>query len=219
VIRPPALREGARVALVAPAGPLADGALEAAIERVAGWGWQPVVGVHAHRRHGFLAGTDAERLRRPERRAARRDVDAVWCLRGGYGTMRCCQHIDWRALAERPRALIGFSDNTALHLAIRRLGLVSFHGPHPATPRMTGFSETVLRAWSASRPRPGMLPFPAGGAPRAETVVGGAAEGPLVGGNLALLAATLGTPFAVRAAVRSSSSRTSASRPTAWTGC
>lgn len=199
MIRPPRLRPGARVALVAPAGPMAEGAVERATDRVRAWGWEPVVGVHCRGRCGFLSGDDEQRA--ADFNAALRDpsVDAVWCLRGGYGTMRILNEIDWDALAERPRALIGFSDNTALHLAMQRLGIVSFHGPHPATAEFNDFARGVfLRVLTSSEPA-GLLPFPEGGPRRADTVAGGIAEGPLVGGNLSLVAATLGTPYAIRA--------------------
>lgn len=199
MIRPPALGPGARVALVAPAGPLAEGAVERAAERVRAWGWEPRVGRFAAGRHGFLAGTDAERLADLNEALRADAADAIWCLRGGYGTMRLLPHVEWQGLRERPRPLIGFSDNTALHLAVQRLGIVSFHGPHPATARMSGFSERVLRGVLGDARPAGRLPFPADVPPRAETLTGGVAEGPLVGGNLALLTATLGTPYAVRA--------------------
>lgn len=198
MIRPPALRPGGRVALVAPAGPLPDGAVDRAVERVIAWGFEPVVGEHARKRHGYLAGVDAERA--ADFNAALRDdsIDAVWCLRGGYGVMRILDDIDWPALAARPRAVIGFSDNTALHLAIRRHGLVSFHGPHPATEELTSFSaDALLRALTSPEPA-GRLAFPVDGG-RAEPIAGGVAEGPLVGGNLSLVAATLGTAYAIQA--------------------
>ncbi|HEX6746301.1 MAG TPA: LD-carboxypeptidase [Longimicrobium sp.] len=198
MIRPPALRPGARIALVAPAGPLAEGAVDRAEERLRGWGFEPVVGRCARDRHGYLSAPDAQRV--DDLNDALRDdsVDAIWCLRGGYGVMRILDAIDWRALAARPRPVIGFSDNTALHLGIQRLGIVSFHGPHPATQTLTAFSEDgLLRALTVAEPA-GVLPFPDGAA-RAETLVPGAAEGRLVGGNLALVAATLGTPYAIRA--------------------
>jgi muramoyltetrapeptide carboxypeptidase len=184
------------VALVAAAGPLAPGAVERAEARVRAWGWEPVAAPHARGRHGFLAAPDEARL--ADLNAALRDpaVDAVWLLRGGYGTMRILADVDVAALAARPRPLIGFSDNTALHMAALRAGIVSFHGPHPATETLTEFSAACLRL--ALRPRAaGTLPFPEGhAAGRAETVRDGAAEGTLVGGNLALLAALAGTPFA-----------------------
>jgi len=198
MIRPPALRPGARIALVAPAGPLADGAVDRAVERVRGWGFEPVVGEHARKRHGYLAAPDPERA--ADFNAALRDdsVDALWCLRGGYGVMRILDEIDWPALARRPRPVIGFSDNTALHLAIRRHGVVSFHGPHPATETLTDFSADGLRCALTVAEPAGVLPFPEDGA-RAAAIAGGVAEGPLVGGNLSLVASTLGTPYAIQA--------------------
>jgi muramoyltetrapeptide carboxypeptidase len=196
-IRPPALRPGARVALVAPAGPLVDGAAERAVDRVRAMGWEPQLAEHARGRHGYLSGTDDQRLADLNRALRSDDNDAIWCLRGGYGTMRVLERIDWQALQRRPRALIGFSDNTALHLAIRQLGIVSFHGPHPAA-ELPPFAEQALRRVLEDASPAGLLPSPPA-APAPDGVVGGRAEGPLVGGNLALLAATLGTPYAVHA--------------------
>jgi muramoyltetrapeptide carboxypeptidase len=198
MIRPPALRPGSRIALVAPAGPLAEGAVDRAIDRVRAWGYDPVPGAHARKRHGYLSAPDADRA--DDFNAALRDdsVDAVWCLRGGYGVMRILPRIDWNALAARPKAVIGFSDITALHLAIQRLGIVSFHGPHPATHELNDFSRDGLLRALTSAEAPGTLPFPAGAAPAA-AITGGAAEGRLVGGNLSLVAATLATPYAIDA--------------------
>jgi muramoyltetrapeptide carboxypeptidase len=183
---------------VAPAGPVAAEAVDRAVARVAEWGWEPRLGAHARGRHGYLSGTDEERA--GDFNAALRDpaVDAVWCLRGGYGTMRIVSEIDWSALSARPRPVIGFSDNTALHLAIQRCGIVSFHAPHPAAVDFPDFSAQLLRR-ALTEPDPaGQLPFPLDGPARATTIARGTAEGPLVGGNLSLLAATLGTTVALR---------------------
>jgi len=198
MIRPAALKPGARVALVAPAGPLVDGAVERAEKRVREWGWEPRPGEHVGGRMGFLSAPDEARV--TDLNTALRDtrVDAVWCLRGGYGTMRILERIDWSALTRSPKALIGFSDNTALHLAAQRIGMVSYHGPHPATKEFTAFSREVLERVLCRAEPAGALPFPGGGPDRAVTVTPGVAEGPLVGGNLSLVAATLGTPFAVQ---------------------
>lgn len=197
-VRPPVVRPGARVALVAPAGPIGGDAVDRAIERVRGFGWTPVPGTHARGRTGYLSGTDRERAADLNWALLSDDVDAVWCLRGGYGTLRLVDQVDWAALAERPRALIGFSDNTVLHLALQRAGVVSFHGPHPGVADFPPFAERGLRAALTRTEAAGVLPFPDGGM-NARTVVGGCAEGPLVGGNLSLIAATLGTPYAIRA--------------------
>jgi muramoyltetrapeptide carboxypeptidase len=194
------LREGSRISLVAPAGPLAPGAVDRAVERVHGWGWVPLVGDHSRGRHGYLAGTDEQRAADFNAALRSTDNDAIWCLRGGYGTMRIIDRLDWWALSERPRPLIGFSDNTALHLAAQRAGVVSFHGPHPAAEDLPVFAEQCLLEALTGSVTTAPLPFPAGGPDRGVTLTGGIAEGPLVGGNLSLIAATLGTPYEIRAA-------------------
>ncbi len=196
MIRPPALVDGARIALIAPAGPLADGAVDRAEERIRAWGWQPITGEHARGRHTFLSGTDEHRAHDLNTAFRSDGNDAIWCLRGGYGTMRILDIIDWDALVARPRPLIGFSDNTALHLAMQKLGVVSFHGPHPAVHDVTEFSAGQLRAMLSATEPMGKLPFPTG-APPAIAVAGGVAEGQLVGGNLSLITATLGTQYAI----------------------
>jgi muramoyltetrapeptide carboxypeptidase len=150
-------------------------------------------------RHGYLAASDAERADDLNRAVRDPEIDAVWCLRGGYGTMRILEAVDWDAWSRRALPLIGFSDNTALHLALQRRGVVSLHGPHAATTDLPAFAgELLLRLLTRADPA-GPLRFPPDGPARAATVHGGRAEGPLVGGNLALLCATLGTPYAVRA--------------------
>lgn len=198
MIRPRMLRPGSRIALVAPAGPLAEGAVERAAERVRAWGWEPVLGRHCENGCGYLAGMDAERAADFNDALRSRDNDAIWCLRGGYGTMRILEVLDWSPMLDRPRPLIGFSDNTALHLAMHRAGVVSFHGPHPATREMTPFSEAGLKRMLTGT-ETGLLPFPVAGPQHGTAVTAGVAAGPLVGGNLSLVAATLGTPYAIRA--------------------
>jgi muramoyltetrapeptide carboxypeptidase len=198
MIRPPALRPGSRVALVAPAGPIPEGGVDRAVARVRALGWEPVEGGFCRGRCGYLSGTDEERA--ADLNGALRDpfVDAVWFLRGGYGTMRILPAIDWDALARHPKALIGFSDNTAIHLAANRAGVIGFHGPHPHPPAFPDFARDALLRVLASTEPAGILPFPVDG-PRPETLRGGTAEGRLVGGNLSLLSATLGTPYGVDA--------------------
>ena len=198
MIRPPALRRGTRVALVAAAGPLPEGGVDRAIERVRTIGWEPVPGEFCRGRRGYLSGTDRERAEDLNRALRDPSIGAVWFLRGGYGTMRILDEVDRDALRRHPKALIGFSDNTAIHLAARRAGVVSFHGPHPHLPSFTAFAlGEFLRVLTVPEPA-GLLPFPADGPHRAETLRGGVAEGPLVGGNLSVLSATLGTPYALR---------------------
>jgi muramoyltetrapeptide carboxypeptidase len=186
----PKLAPGARVALVAPAGPLrlpAD--LDRAMSNARTLGWEPVVGEHARERHFYFAGADDERLH--DFNSALRDdtIDALWCLRGGYGAMRLLEGIDYTALRRHPKTIIGYSDITALHCAVAvRTELASVHGPTGRS-KLTAFAERSLRAATNHDGDP------CGEAPAAETLVGGRARGRLLGGNLALLVALHGTPF------------------------
>jgi muramoyltetrapeptide carboxypeptidase len=162
------------------------------VDNARSFGWEPAVAAHALARRGYLAGSDAERAR--DFNGALRDphVDAVWCLRGGYGAMRILDALDYDALRARPRPLLGYSDITALHLAVaERCGLVSYHAP-TARAELTPFTRASLERAVVR------ASDPCGSAPDARTLRPGRAEGVLVGGNLALLAALVGTPYAPR---------------------
>ncbi|MBR9989026.1 MAG: LD-carboxypeptidase [Gemmatimonadetes bacterium] len=191
MIRPPRLREGDRVALVAPAGPVTEERIGVALDRCARLGLVPVLGAAARNTHnGYLAGSDDERLEDLQRALTSPDIDAVWALRGGYGTMRLLERLDLAPLAERPRVYIGFSDNTAIHLALLARRLVSFHAPH-AGADATPLAEQCLRTVLFEPRAAGLLPLP--DSPSPVTLREGAADGPLIGGNLALLAGMCGT--------------------------
>jgi muramoyltetrapeptide carboxypeptidase len=188
---PPPLSAGARVALIAPAGPLrGEQELQAAIAHALSLGWEPLPAPHALAHNGYLAGTDEQRA--SDFNAALHDdgVDGIWCLRGGYGAMRILPALDYDALRRNPRPLLGYSDITAFHCAVNvRAGVVSYHGP-TARSALTEFSrDSLVRAVVRQVD-------PCGSAPLARTLRGGRAAGRLVGGNLALLAALAGTPYA-----------------------
>jgi muramoyltetrapeptide carboxypeptidase len=193
--RPPRLRAGSRVALLSPAGPVAEAAIDAALHRCDHFGFEAVVGSAARERHGYLAGTDAMRAGDLRKAIDDPSIDAIWALRGGYGTMRLLRAVELRTLRARPKAFIGFSDNTALHLALARAGLVSFHGPHAGN-AFPAFTEDCFRRVLCSATPAGPLPVPPDHAPLA-TLQGGTAEGILAGGNLTMLAAACGTENAV----------------------
>jgi muramoyltetrapeptide carboxypeptidase len=197
ILRPPPLASGSRVSLIAPAGPVSPEGIDRSLQRVRELGWEPLLGEHAAGRYGYLSGTDEQRLADLNTALRSSDNDAIWCLRGGYGIMRIVEGVDWTALLRRPRPLIGFSDNTVLHLVAARLGIVTFHGPHPAAGTLSDFSMRMLRSVLVEGRTDEALPLPAG-APPLERLHGGIAEGPLVGGNLSLLAASLGTAHAVQ---------------------
>jgi muramoyltetrapeptide carboxypeptidase len=140
-------------------------------------------------RHGYLAGSDEQRL--SDLNGALRDpsIDGIWCVRGGYGVLRLLDGLDTDAMRRAPKALIGFSDITALHAALGRCtGVVTYHGPTARAP-LDGLSRDSLE-------RAVVLQVDsAGTTPQAEILVPGVARGRLAGGNLALLSALAGTPY------------------------
>jgi muramoyltetrapeptide carboxypeptidase len=185
------LREGARVALVAPAGVVqrADD-ITRALNNVRSFGWTPVLGAHVSSQLGYLAGTGADRLHDLNSALTDDNVDAIWCIRGGYGTMHLLGDVNYDALRERPKPVIGFSDITALHSAIhRRCGIVTFHGPT---------ARSVLSAFSRDSMKRALVDQSdsCGAAGDGRVLRAGRASGRLIGGNLALITALTGTPFA-----------------------
>lgn len=185
------MKPGARVALVAPAGALTGREdVERGEENARTLGWEPRTGAHVMKKHRYFAGTDAERLRDLNDAILDDEIDAVWCLRGGYGAMRLLPHVDFDALSKRPKPVIGFSDLTSLLFAVSgRSRIICFHGP-TARMRLTDFTRASLVA-AVSHGSDSCGP-----APGARVLRGGTARGRLVGGNLALVAAMIGTPFA-----------------------
>ena len=203
LVRPPRLSRGSRIALVAPAGPLLerdDITRAAALCRALDY--EPIVAPHAGAHYGYFAGADADRL--ADLNAALRDpaIDAVWCIRGGYGVTRILDGVDFDALARRPRPVIGYSDITALLAGVtRRAGLVAFHAP-TARAEMPAFSRRhFAKVLTQGAPAGVLEPLPVPSdvlVPqhhRVVTISGGVAEGPLAGGNLTLLQCLIGTTY------------------------
>ena len=185
------LQPGARVALVAPSGVLRhEEDLNRALDNIRSLGWIPVVGANIRSQLGYLAGSDAERLHDINAAFASDEIDAVWCVRGGYGSMRLLATLDYEALRRHPKPVIGFSDITALHSAIhRQCQIVTFHSP-TARSKLTEFSRSSLMRALVEQTDS------CGSAPTAQVLRPGRATGRLVGGNLALVTALLGTPYA-----------------------
>jgi muramoyltetrapeptide carboxypeptidase len=186
----PPIPAGSRVALVAPAGPLKlPNDLDRAVANAKTLALEPIVGRNAQKRLAYFAGSDEARV--ADFNAALRDdsIAAIWCLRGGYGAMRLLDHIDWDALRRKPKAIIGYSDITALHCAaIVKAGVGTIHGP-TARGKLPPFSEKSLRA-AISR-----TGNPCGDSPGSRTLGEGKARGHIVAGNLAILLALQGTPY------------------------
>lgn len=182
---------------MAPAGPLEEARIERSVARCRELGLDPVLSPSASARHRYLAGPDEARLADLQDAFDDRSVDAVWALRGGYGTQRILDRLDLSRQLDAPIPFVGFSDNTTLHVRHAALGVISFHGPHPGADFPPETEEAFRRVLFSAEP-PGALPLrPTDPEPR--TVVGGRVEAPLVGGNLAIVASLCGTSDQVSA--------------------
>lgn len=201
IIKPAALRLGDLVAIIAPASPLPEQSyLARGTDLLLNHGFKVRTGRYIGEANGYLAGSDGRRLADLHEMFINPEVKAVFCLRGGYGALRLLGGLDLELIRRHPKIFVGYSDITALHLVFNQIGLVTFHGPmlYPELGGEKPSPYTLECLWRALMvPAPlGSIP-PAPGLPPAVTIFPGRAEGVVVGGNLSLVTATLGTPFEI----------------------
>ncbi|HIY41351.1 MAG TPA: LD-carboxypeptidase [Candidatus Nocardiopsis merdipullorum] len=196
LIRPPRLRKGARVRLVAPCSPIPPAQLDAAVEILTDWGLCVELAPHVRERHPrlpYLAGEDSTRAMDLQEAWCAPGVDAIFCVRGGDGAHRTVDLLDFDAMRAAPaKVLIGFSDITALHEAFAvELGVATVHGPVVGSKYFVGDSKAQreLHTTLFSPERRMVLTSPG-----AHALVPGRAEGVTFGGNLSLLNDGLATP-------------------------
>ncbi|MFS0654422.1 S66 peptidase family protein [Bacillus sp. 179-C3.3 HS] len=195
--RPAALRVGDTVGIIAPASPPDEMKLAKGIEFLESLGLHVKKGQYIDRRYGYLAGRDHERVEEIHRMFRDREVKAIICACGGYGTARLAEAIDYDLIRQNPKIFWGYSDITFLHMAIHQTtGLVTFHGPmlssdvghkevHPLT------KDTFLQLFSPTTFTYGHHLSPL------HTYYPGTVSAEITGGNLALIVTTLGTPFEI----------------------
>ncbi len=198
LLRPRRLRAGDLVSVPATAGVVPADRLRAGVERLESWGLRVRLGDHVldrDARLGYLAGSDEVRAAELTRAWLDPDAAAVVVARGGYGSQRVVDLLDWRRLAEaEPKVLVGFSDVTALHQAFAaRLGLATVYS-HVVT-SLGAADEPSAESLRRQLMEPDEVTDLLAGQ-STQTLVGGRGEGVLLGGNLAVLAADVGTPYA-----------------------
>jgi muramoyltetrapeptide carboxypeptidase len=198
IIKPPRLRKGDVIGLVAPAStPSSEEKILKGALYLEQLGYRIKTGKHIRTVYGYLAGSDNERAEDFNEMVCDKNVKAIFAIRGGYGTPRLLQMIDYRALKANPKIIVGYSDLTALQLAIfRKVGLVTFSGPMTGSDMWKDFnSYTEEHFWRSltSNKKIGLLNNPAD--EPLSILRHGKASGQLVGGNLSLLACLMGTSF------------------------
>jgi muramoyltetrapeptide carboxypeptidase len=199
MVKPPRLRTNSLIGLVAPAsGPPDTSHLERGRRSLERLGFRVRLGRHLLNSHGYLAGPDEVRAEDLNEMFADETVEAIFCIRGGYGTSRLLPLLDWSALKRGPKIILGYSDITALELAIlKEIGLVTFYGPMVTTEMAGTFRqedrERMLDVLTKVHP-----PKPIGAATEEDgptVICPGSATGPLIGGCLSVLLSLLGTPY------------------------
>ena len=196
--KPNPLFPGGAVALVAPGSAVQEVHLRAALDFVRALGLEPVVypSCFYENRDGYLAASDAQRARDLQDAFADPRIQGIWCIRGGYGSHRLLPLLDAERIRSSPKWFGGYSDVTALHLFLNQVcDLETYHCTMPSTePDADAFTLEWLKkalfgglSGPVSQPAPQVM----------ETLVPGRASGPLCGGNLSLVAASLGTPWEI----------------------
>lgn len=200
ILKPPRLKAGDTVGLVAPAGYIDRKDIDDIKEVLAKLGLKVKLGAHVYNRYGYLAGSDADRATDVNAMFADASVQAILPMRGGWGCNRILPFLDYSLIRSNPKILIGLSDITSLLIAINaKSGLVTFHGPtgqsswNPFTvdyvKRILFNGEVITLQNLKSNNNPTTSQF------RVETITPGKARGKLVGGNLSVLTAMIGSAY------------------------
>lgn len=199
MVFPKGLQKGDTIGIVAPSSPFDRNKIPGVVNALNDLGYKVKLGRSCYSNYkGYLAGTDELRTKDIEDMFLDCDVDVVMCMRGGYGTPRILDMIDYRVIKNNPKAFIGFSDITALHIAFnQKCGLVTFHGIMGLTsPNWDDFTyNSLLDALNMGN----YLNLRNPKKNKVHTFVEGVAEGEIIGGNLALLTATIGTEYEIDA--------------------
>jgi muramoyltetrapeptide carboxypeptidase len=198
ILKPPALKKGDVIGIVSPASSPDDFTrIEQGVKYLESLGYRVKLGKHIFKRYGYLSSTDDERADDLNEMFADEKVKAIICVRGGYGTPRLLDKVDYNLIKEKPKIFVGYSDITALQLAIfKKTGLVTFSGPMLAVDiysNFDSFAEDFFWRILTSREKKIEIKNPNG--VELNTLKSGKATGTLLGGNLSLIASIMGTKY------------------------
>ena len=204
LIKPARLRQGDLIGLIAPAGCCTEDEIAKAVGNVGALGFRVREGKNLRAAYGNYGGSVAQRLDDLHAMFADPDIKAIWCVRGGSGAISLLASINYALIRAHPKIFIGYSDITALHLAIhRQAGLVTFHAPLAAS-TLSAYASAHLMAVLTAPQRAYTMPMSDENRERSlqepqyaiRTVTQGRATGALMGGNLSMVSALAGTPYA-----------------------
>ncbi|RXR21059.1 LD-carboxypeptidase [Flavobacterium amnicola] len=192
MITPPYLQKGDTVAIVATARKNIDDNLKPAIDLLKSWGLEVKIGSTIGLDLNQLAGTDEQRAKDFQEQLDNPNIKMIWCVRGGYGTVRMVDLLDFTKFKQQPKWIVGFSDVTVLHSHLNTMGFKSIHGIMPVTvARASKDAKESMKValFGHERLEYDILPHPMNKF--------GKAQGELVGGNLSILYSLFGSPSAI----------------------
>lgn len=190
---PTPLKPGDTIAVVAPSRKVFHEQMEHSWQVFKEWDLQVIQGENLFNADGYFAGTDEERLKDFQQFLNDEDVKAIFCARGGYGASRFVDRIVWQNLITKPKWIIGFSDVTALHLGAGSFSLSTVHGLMPAQYGYKGIKKSLKSLYQLLFHHQFSHVLPSG-----RILQEGEITAPIVGGNLSLLAESLGTPTEIQ---------------------
>jgi len=199
MLKPKALKLGDMIGIIAPSSPTTEANVKLAKDQVEGLGFKVKLGPSCYATHGYLAGTDQLRAEDLNNMFYDKEIKGIICLRGGYGAPRILNKIDFELIKANPKVFVGYSDITALHMSINQISnLVTFHGPMASSDIADGLDDFSKKEFL----RAIMEPQPMGHIfnPKDKNIqclVDGKASGVIIGGNLSLVTATIGTIYEI----------------------
>lgn len=194
-----ALELGDTIGLIAPSSPTKKENLEKAKDKLIEMGFKVKMGKSPYERYGYLSGSDEIRANDINEMFRDKEVDGILCTRGGYGTPRILDLLDYQVIKNNPKVFIGYSDITALHIAFtQKSNLVTFHGPMVTSDMIGNFSDFSKDSLFKAIMNTGAIGKISNPQGEEITIInGGMAEGTIIGGNLSLIVDTIGTPYEI----------------------
>ena len=199
LIKPKPLQQGDTVSIIAPASPIDKNLIDKCVDSLNALGLKVVVGESCLSDHGFLSGTDDIRANDINYMFANKNIKGIFALRGGYGCARLLNLIDFKLIKKNPKIFVGYSDITALHIAINQKSkLITYHGPMISTELIKGldeYSADYYKKFIFGIDKVEEIFNPKGD--NLEIINNGIISGQLIGGNLSLICSSLGTKYEI----------------------
>ena len=200
MIRPKPLKKGDKIGLVGTCSPPLRERIEPAVNWIRSLGLEPVIGNSVLKSHGYLCGSDTVRADDLNNMFENSDIKGIFVIRGGYGSIRILDMINYDAIIENPKIFAGYSDVTAIHIAInQKCQMTTFHTPMPCTEFYKGVDDYTFKSFERSIFKDNHIYniYNPDNCERFTSLVKGHACGEITGGNLSIVASSMGTPYEI----------------------